>query len=267
MKLKLNISPCPNDTFMFDAIINKRIDTEGLDFDIQFLDIECLNQNIINDTTIDISKISYAILPLISSNYTVLDSGSALGFGNGPLLVSREKNLELNNKIKLATPGEHTTANLLINKLFPEIKNKSYELFSTIAESVKRGKYDAGVLIHEGRFTYQNQGLHLISDLGQEWEKQTQLPLPLGAIVVNKNLDVALARKINNILRQSILYAQQNPEASYDFIKSHAQEMDKKVIRDHINMFVNEFSVSLNSKGRKAVQELTSIVDESIFLE
>lgn len=259
MKLKLNISPCPNDTFMFDAIINQRIDTEGLDFDVQFYDIEHLNQNIIADNTLDVSKISYAILPIIQSNYRVLDAGSALGFGNGPLLVSSDPNQKIDSNLRIAIPGEHTTANLLINKLFPDIKHRESLLFSQIARSVREGKYDAGVLIHEGRFTYQQMGLHLLADLGAEWEQRTQLPLPLGAIVVNRNIEPPVAQTINRVLRRSITYAQQHPQESASFVQEHAQEIDPQVIEKHINMFVNEFSVSLGDKGRKAVFELTAV--------
>ncbi len=256
MKLKVNISPCPNDTFMFEAMLSGRIDCEGLSFEANFLDIEQLNQTILKDNSLHISKISYAILPHITGNYKLLDSGSALGFGNGPLLVAKSENLELNANTRLVCPGENTTANMLVKKLFPEIQTIEYMLFSDIAEAVTKGKYDAGVLIHEGRFTYADKGLKLIADLGKLWEERYNLPLPLGAIVANKSLDVQLTAKIDRILNRSIQYAFDDPKASIDFIKSHARELNEQVINNHINMFVNNFSLSLGEIGRKGVNEL-----------
>ncbi|MFI3330583.1 MAG: 1,4-dihydroxy-6-naphthoate synthase [Rikenellaceae bacterium] len=267
MKLKLNISPCPNDTFMFDALIHARVDTEGLEFDVNYLDIEQLNEQVTQDNTIDISKISYAILPHILDNYKALDSGSALGYGNGPLVVSHKKGLEISENTSLICPGERTTARLLIAKIFPQIKNIDNQIFCDIADSVAAKKYDAGVIIHEGRFTFAEKNLHLVADLGKEWEQLTGLPLPLGAIVVNKNLDENLMQKINRVLKRSILYAQENPLASREFILSHAQELSNEVIENHINMFVNEFSVSLTSKGERAVRELCGINEENIFVK
>lgn len=258
MKLKLSISPCPNDTFMFEALINRRVDTCGLDFEVSFADIEQLNARTIARKA-DVSKISYAILPLISEDYQMLSSGSALGRGNGPLLVSKEA-LDLSDEtIKLAVPGEHTTANLLVQRLFPLLKNRIPILFSEIAERVATGELDAGILIHEGRFTYANIGLHLCADLGAEWERQTAMPLPLGGIAVARHLGEDVAKTVENVVRASVEYAMMHPEVSRDFVHNYAREMDEKVIASHISLFVNDFSVEIGEVGRCAVKELTGV--------
>lgn len=259
MKLKLNISPCPNDTFMFDAIINHRIDCRGFEFDVTFADIEELNKmvcNIDTEKVIDISKISYAILPQISEDYSLLDSGSAMGRGNGPILVSKYDTLP--DSPKVAIPGEYTTANLLLRRFYPQIEDKIPILFSEIGDSVINGEYDAGVLIHEGRFTYETKGLKLISDLGIEWENREGVPLPLGAIVVHNSLDQDVQISIESLLRESIEYAMANPMVSRDFIKQYAQEMDESVIDNHISLFVNEYSLSLGDEGCRAISTLLS---------
>ncbi len=262
-KLKLSISPCPNDTFMFDALVNGRIDTEGLDFEVAFADIEELNWGVVEGRAV-ISKVSCAVLPLIADRYAVLDSGSALGRGNGPLLVSRG-GVDLSDpSLRIAVPGEHTTANLLMNKIFPHLKNKRPLLFSDIASAVADGRYDAGVLIHEGRFTYAEKGLRLEADLGVEWDRLTGLPLPLGAIVVSRDVPADVREKIERLLRKSIEYAFANPDAGAEFIRSHAQELSPEVLRQHIYMFVNDYSLSLDDEGRRAVMALTGL-DDKIF--
>ncbi len=266
MKLKLNISPCPNDTFMFDAMINCRIDTGGLQFDTSFADIEELNALALRGEA-DICKVSWTVVPAIAYRYRILTSGSALGRGNGPLLVARRDVDTADNSLRIAVPGEHTTANMLIHKLFPTLTNRTPILFSEIADRVAAGEFDAGVLIHEGRFTYANKGLQLIADLGEEWERATSLPLPLGAIVVSRRLPEKVQTAINQILCESVQYAFRHPEASTDFVREHAQEMDAQVIADHIALFVNDFSVDLGVDGRRAAAALTGIDDETIFVD
>ena len=259
MKLKLNISPCPNDTFMFDAIINHRIDCRGFEFDVTFADIEELNNmvcNIDSDRIIDISKVSYAILPLILDEYNLLDSGSAMGRGNGPIFVSKHDTLPASPKV--AIPGEYTTANLLLKKFYPDIVDKTPVLFSKIGDAVIEGEYDAGVLIHEGRFTYEKKGLKLISDLGVEWENSENVALPLGAIVVHNTLDQEVQESIESLVRESVEYAMANPMVSRDFIKQYAQEMDESVIDSHISLFVNSYSLSLGDDGCRAISALLS---------
>lgn len=265
MKLKLNISPCPNDTFMFDALVNGRIDTGDITFGLSFYDIEELNKRVL-EGDVDISKVSSAVLPAIADRYRVLTSGGALGRGNGPLLVARDDIRVTDTSLKIAVPGIHTTANLLMRKLFPRLRNRTPVLFSRIADSVAAGEFDAGVLIHEGRFTYAQKGLKLVADLGAEWERRTELPLPLGSIVVSRRLSVYLQDYINTLLRQSIWAAFQCPEVSQGFVQSHARELDPQVIESHIKLFVNDFSVDLGREGRMAVSELTGLKDNDIFV-
>lgn len=256
MRLKLNISPCPNDTFMFDAIINRRIDLDGFEFDVDYLDIEQLNQATM-ERKADVSKCSTAILPYITKRYSLLDSGSALGRGNGPLLVRRKGD---NTPIRhIAVPGLYTTANALISRLFPNVAKRTPMLFSEIAEAVECGRFDAGVLIHEGRFVYERRNLELVADLGLEWERRMQLPLPLGSIVIARDLGEDVARRFDALLRRSIEYAFANPMASREFIKAHAQELEDAVIDQHIALFVNDFSLSLGDEGRRAVEQLTAV--------
>lgn len=254
--LRLSISPCPNDTFMFDAIVNGRIDCEGLSFEVEYHDIEELNHGV-EALGPDISKISCAVLPAIKQHYRLLDSGAALGRGNGPLLVRRKGD---KGAIKhLLVPGVHTTANALVGRLFPQIEYREPMLFSKIAEAVERGDADGGVLIHEGRFVYERRNLELVADLGVEWERQTDLPLPLGGIVIKRELGDDMRSRVERVLRRSIEYAFDNPLLSRDYIKSHAQEMEDDVIEKHIALFVNDFSLSLGEQGRRAITLLTGL--------
>lgn len=251
--IRVAISPCPNDTFMFDAIINQRIDCRGMHFDVEYLDIEQLNAAAL-EHRFDITKCSAAVLPAIEHNYEVLDSGAALGRGNGPLLVRRKGDTTPLRHI--AVPGEHTTANSLVRRLFPEIEKRTPRLFSEIAEAVEKGEYDGGVLIHEGRFVYERRNLELVADLGLEWERRTSLPLPLGIITASKALGEERIRAFEALLGESIAYAFAHPTASRDFIKAHAQELEDNVIDKHIALFVNDFSLSLGAEGRHAIEEL-----------
>lgn len=241
---------------MFDAIINRRIDLEGFEFDVDYLDIEQLNQAALGRKA-DITKCSTVLLPYIWERYSLLDSGSALGRGNGPLLVRRSGDKTPIRHV--AVPGLYTTANSLINRLFPMIMKRTPMLFSEIAEAVEFGHFDAGVLIHEGRFVYERRNLELVADLGLEWERRMELPLPLGSIVVARDLGDDVAEKFDRLLRRSIEYAFAHPEASREFIKAHAQELDDEVIDKHIALFVNDFSLSLGEEGRRAVEQLTGI--------
>ena len=251
--LRLAISPCPNDTFMFDAIVNKRIDLEGYTFDVEYNDIEQLNERVLGGEA-EVSKCSTALLRAVGERYRLLDSGSALGRGNGPLLVRRKG--ETTPIKRIAVPGIYTTANALIGRLFPDIEERVPMLFSEIAASVERGEFDAGVLIHEGRFVYERRNLELVADLGLEWERQMELPLPLGSIIVDRSLGEEVARDVERLIRRSIEYAFANPSSSRDFIKSHAQELEDDVIDKHIALFVNDFSLTLGDEGRRAVKEL-----------
>ena len=241
---------------MFDAIVNRRIDCGDFEFEVTYLDIEQLNASAL-EHKYDITKCSTALLPAIYERYALLDSGSALGRGNGPLLVRRKGDTTPLKHI--AVPGEHTTANALVKRLFPEIECRTPRLFSEIAASVERGEYDGGVLIHEGRFVYHKSNLELVADLGIEWERRTALPLPLGAIVASRELEESTIREFEALLGRSIAYAFEHPALSRDYIKEHAQELDDKVIDSHIALFVNDFSLSLGREGRAAIEQLTGL--------
>ena len=251
-RLSLHISPCPNDTFAFDAIINGRIDHD-FDLAVVYHDIEVLNEGVLRSEP-DISKISYAVYPLVAEKYALLDSGSALGRGNGQLLVRRKGET---GKIRtVASPGLNTTANALLRRYFPEVEEVQQMLFSEIAASVERGDVDAGVLIHEGRFVYERRNLELVADLGKLWESETNLPLPLGAIIIKRELGEDLISKFDKLLSKSVRYAFANPLVSRDFVKEHAQELEDDVIEKHISLFVNDYTISLGEEGRKAVEKL-----------
>jgi 1,4-dihydroxy-6-naphthoate synthase len=256
MKLTLGFSTCPNDTFIFDAMVHKRIDTEGLEFELVLADVEELNKAAF-DHQIDISKLSYHAYAYIADNYVLLDSGSALGNNNGPLLISKHKIYPDEVKdVSIAIPGKNTTANLLLSIAYPEAKNKKEYLFSDIEEAVLSNEIDAGLIIHENRFTYAERGLKKIIDLGEYWETKTNLPIPLGGIVVNRKLPPEIQQKVNRVLRRSLEFAYENPTASLPFIKQYAQEMDEKVMRKHIGLYVNEYSLNLGEKGKEAIREL-----------
>ncbi len=262
MKLKLGISTCPNDTFMFDALLHNKIDTEGLSFDLFMADVEELNKRALNKS-LDVTKLSYHAYCYMSDNYVLLDSGSALGYKNGPLLISKHKVYpDEIDRLKIAIPGKLTTANLLLSIAYPKAQNKSEYIFSDIEDVVLSNECDAGLIIHENRFTYQQKGLKKIIDLGEYWEEKTKLPIPLGAIAVKRELSKDIQQKLNRVLRKSIEYAFENPNLSYDFVKQHAQEMEKDVVYKHINLYVNNFSVNLGDEGKQSINELFSKAQE-----
>lgn len=263
MKLKLGFSPCPNDTFIFEAMVHGRIDTEGLDFDWFLADVEELNSRAM-DGSVDITKMSYHAYALAAENYLVLDSGSALGRGNGPLVVSKRMIWpdELGEAL-IAIPGKNTTANLLFSIFWPEATRKREYLFSDIPEAILSGEADAGVIIHETRFTYRAMGLRKVADTGEYWEKLTGgLPLPLGGIVVSRSLGVATAEKVNRCVRRSIEYAFAHPGHSVDFIAKNARETEASVTAEHIRLYVNSYSLSLGQEGREAVERLLELARE-----
>jgi 1,4-dihydroxy-6-naphthoate synthase len=262
MKLTLGFSPCPNDTFIFDAMVHGRIDTEGLDFTYLLADVEDLNKRAFNNE-LDITKMSYYAYAYVAQNYLILDSGSALGHRNGPLLISKRK-LDLSNisDARIAIPGKYTTANMLFSIAWPEARNKKEYLFSDIDKALLNEEVDAGLIIHETRFTYHKKGLHKLADMGEFWEKLTGLPIPLGTIVINRRLPEETALKVNRIIRRSLEYAYQNSLASYDFVVANAKEMESTVMNNHIKLFVNRFSMNLGKEGRKSINELFRIAGE-----
>lgn len=262
MKLTLGFSPCPNDTFIFDALIHGRIDTEGLEFEVFLGDVEALNRRAFA-ADLDITKLSYHAYAYLTENYLLLDAGSALGNNCGPLLIARTTiPIEEVAKLKIAIPGKLTTANFLLSLAFPEANNKTELLFSEIETAVLNGAYDAGLIIHENRFTYAEKGLIKLIDLGEFWEQSTGLPIPLGGIVIKRSLGAEVIQKVNRIIRRSVEYAWANPAASENYIAEHAQEMDPAVRRQHIELYVNHFSADLGLQGRAAVQHLFKVAEE-----
>jgi 1,4-dihydroxy-6-naphthoate synthase len=256
MKFTLGFSPCPNDTFIFDALVNKKINTEGLDFQVVLEDVETLNQWAMQGK-LDISKISYGVLPLVLDRYALLDAGGALGKGVGPLLIAREPIPlpEINDR-SIAIPGQRTTAHLLFSLAFPEAKDRHFTIFSAIEDAVLSGKMDCGVIIHENRFTYQKRGLVKLLDLGEFWEKETGAPIPLGGIVLKRGQTEALSQQVNRLIRESLAYAFARYPQLPDYVREHAQEMDEQVMRQHIDLYVNNYSLSLGVDGKKAVEVL-----------
>lgn len=266
-KLNIAFSTCPNDTFMFDALVNRRLEVNNFSVDVHLADIEELNKMALEGGS-DISKISYAAYPSISDNYQLLSAGSALGYKNGPLIISRRKIYpdEL-AEVKMAIPGKMTTANFLLSILFPEVNNKSEYLFSDIEEAVLSDEIDAGLVIHETRFVYKKKGLKLVSDLGELWEKKFNLPIPLGGIVVRRDFPEEVKLDIQKTISESIQFAFNNRNASLQYIKEHAQELDDEVINQHIDLYVNDFSVDLGEEGRNAVELLFSEGEKSGLFE
>ena len=254
MKLTLGFSPCPNDTFIFDALVHHKIDTEGLEFEVIFADVEQLNKWACQGK-LDITKLSYNAFTHCVNDYALLDSGSAIGNNCGPLLI-KKPNTILTKESKIAIPGKYTTANMLLNIAFPNHQNKVEILFSEIENNVLKGRADAGLIIHENRFTYEVKGLEKEKDLGEFWEEETGLPIPLGGIVTNRRLPLATQQKIERVLRKSVEFAFENPNSSADYVKFHAQEMGKEVVDAHIALYVNNYSISLGEQGRKAVELL-----------
>lgn len=281
MKLTLGFSPCPNDTFIFDALIHHKIDTEGLDFEVFYDDVETLNQKAMRGE-LDITKLSYHAFAYVADKYVLLDAGSALGFGVGPLLICKGDPEELvsnlksqTSNLKIGIPGKYTTANFLLGLAFPGATNKTELVFSDIEDAVLDGRIDVGLIIHENRFTYQDKGLQKIIDLGGYWEKQTGCAIPLGGIVANRNLPPEIQLKINRVLRKSVEFAFANPKSGLEFIRSHAQEMSEEVMYKHIDLYVNQYSVDLGIEGRKAIKLMLDTahekniipqISESIFL-
>lgn len=261
MIIKIGFSPCPNDTFIFDALVNNKIDTEGLTFSAELKDVQTLNEWAIAGK-LPITKLSYGVLPLVMQQYRLLNSGSALGKGVGPLLIATKQNAALKVEDQLiAIPGENTTAHLLFNYKYPGASNKIFLRYDAIEDFVLAGK-GLGVIIHENRFTYATRGLEKITDLGDFWEQTTGAYIPLGGIVVKKDMDILLQQKIDQLIQKSIAFAfDQYPELCH-YIRFHAQEMEEKVMRQHIDLYVNEFSRSLGDIGKGAIFQLLKVYNQ-----
>ncbi len=255
MKLTIGYSPCPNDCFIFDALIHNKIDTEGLQFEVRLEDVESLNQKALHGY-LDITKLSYHAYAYALNHYILLRAGSALGFNCGPLLVHSSKfKLDLEN-MKVAIPGKLTTANLLLSIAFPHLKDKKEYVFNEIENAVLSGEVDAGLIIHENRFTYKEKGLEKILDLGEYWDAMIHAPIPLGGIVVKRDMDPELQQKVNRLIKKSVEFAFANPESCMDYVRAHAQEMSEEVMKKHIALYVNDFSIDLGETGINAVKLL-----------
>jgi 1,4-dihydroxy-6-naphthoate synthase len=265
MKLSLGFSPCPNDTFIFDALVNNKINTGGLQFGVVLEDVQTLNEWALQGK-LDISKISYGVLPIVTNEYTLLESGGALGKGVGPLLITPKKQgitFEEVNDAVIAIPGKNTTAHMLFTLAFPRAKKKLFKMFNEIEDVVLSGEAHAGVIIHENRFTYQLRGLHKLMDLGDYWEKETGLSIPLGGIVAKRSLEKDVIKKVDALIKRSVEHAYQyNYKKLSDFVKMHAQEMHEKIMRQHIDLYVNNYSIGLGTDGRSAVVKMVEIYQQ-----
>ena len=265
MTLSLGFSPCPNDCFMFDAIVNRRIDLEGLSFTPHLADVEALNRETFAGTA-DVTKLSYHAYAYCRRDYALLESGSALGRNCGPLLISLREiapDEVRQGTLRIAIPGVYTTANFLLGLAFPEARDRTPLVFSEIEGALLDGRFDAGVIIHENRFTYESKGLHKIIDLGEFWEGATGTPIPLGAIAVRRSLPDAVKQSVNRVVRRSVEYAFAHREASLPYVRAHAQEMSEEVMYKHIDLYVNQYSIDLGPDGRQAV---TTLFDKAAAL-
>ena len=253
--LSLAFSPCPNDCFIFDAIVHGRVDLEGLRFDVRLADVEALNQAAFAGRA-DITKLSFHAYAYCADKYVLLDAGSALGRNCGPLLISRRPippEEVAAGGLRIAIPGKYTTANFLAGLAFPAAKDKTPMLFSDIEGAVADGRYDAGLIIHENRFTYEQKGLRKIVDLGEFWEEETGAPIPLGGIVIRRSLPDDVKQRVNRVIRRSVEHAFAHPQDSRPYVRAHAQEMSEEVMYKHIDLYVNDYSVDLGPEGRRAV--------------
>lgn len=274
-KITLGFSPCPNDTFIFDAIVNKKIDLKGLDFEVILADVEALNQ-MANRGELDVTKLSYYAYTAVQNSYILLNSGSALGYNCGPLVIAKPDFNPANiDSAKIYIPGAQTTANFLFTLKYPNAKNKQAVLFSEIEDAVVNGDADLGLIIHENRFTYQDKGLVALADLGEFWQSTTGYPIPLGGIAAKRSLDKETLQLVNELIKQSVEYAFANTQDAMPYIRAHAQAMEEAVMLQHINLYVNKNSIDLGEDGKAAIhfmynkaQELGLIneVSKSLFI-
>lgn len=269
MKLTIGFSPCPNDTFIFDALVNKKIDTDGFEFDVILEDVETLNEWAL-EGKLNITKLSFPAFFRSLDHYTLLHSGSALGKGVGPLLIT-DSNQEITdeeiNQASIALPGANTTANLLFSFAYPGAKDKKFMLFSAIENALLNKEVDLGVIIHENRFTYQQRGLYKVTDLGEFWEEKMNLPIPLGGIAINQSIKRSTALKIDDLIKRSLEYAFKNYPLITEYVTKHSQEMSEDVMRQHIDLYVNNFSLDLGDDGKKAIDTLYHVFLEMNDLE
>ncbi|MFM7645431.1 MAG: 1,4-dihydroxy-6-naphthoate synthase [Sphingomonadales bacterium] len=255
MTISIGFSPCPNDTYVFDAMVHHAIDTHGIEFDVYIEDVETLNEWAL-EGRLDITKLSFPALFGAQGNYRLLNSGAALGKGVGPLLVAKKAPpANWTQESLVALPGKHTTAHLLFSMAFAEATQKKFVLFSQIEEMVLSEQAALGVLIHENRFTYEAKGLQKVMDLGSYWEQQTGVPIPLGGIAIKRSLPISLGQTIEAAIAASLLHARQQTIIS-QFVCSHAQNMEPAVLQQHIDLYVNDYTLSLGAKGKNAIRTL-----------
>lgn len=270
--IDLGFSPCPNDTFIFDALVNQKIDTKGYTFNLHLEDVQTLNEWALQGK-LPLSKISYGVWPLIKNTYALLNAGGALGKGVGPMLIyKKDVNNVLDNKfvqnegkpnietMTVAVPGLNTTAHLLFSLAFPQVKNKKFLVFNEIEDAVLSGKVDAGVIIHENRFTYEQKGLSKWMDLGTYFEETFNAPIPLGGIIARNDMPKEEVQLLDSLIKESVQYAfEKNYETLPEFVKCHAQEMSEQVMRQHIDLYVNDFSVDMGDAGKTAIAQLEKV--------
>ncbi len=262
MQLSLGFSPCPNDTFIFDALLHGKVDTEGLEFIPFIADVEALNQRAFAGD-IAVTKLSYHAFAHLTDQYALLDAGSALGNNCGPLLVAKTPlDQAAIEAARIAIPGKMTTANFLLSLAYPAARDKQETLFSDIENAVLSGRADAGLLIHENRFTYQDLGLVKLVDLGEYWETTTGLPIPLGGIVVHRDLPPDIQQRVNRVMRRSVAYAFEYPQDVMPFVRQHAQAMEEAVMKAHIDLYVSHYTLDLGEAGRAAVHQMFRLARE-----
>lgn len=260
MKLSLGFSPCPNDTFIFDALVNKKIDAHGLEFDIVLEDVETLNEWALQGK-LDITKLSFPAFFRSIDHYILLNSGSALGKGVGPLLISKKDIPFTADEIQhslIAIPGLNTTANLLFSFAFPKAIKKTFMRFDKIEDYILDAHHDhtLGVIIHENRFSYQQKGLHKVADLGELWEQKMEVPIPLGGIAIKRSIEKEISGKVEQLIRKSIEYAFQHYPKITTYVKEHSQTMSESVMKQHIDLYVNDYSIDLGVEGKMAIKTL-----------
>jgi 1,4-dihydroxy-6-naphthoate synthase len=262
--IDIGFSPCPNDTFIFDALVNHKIDTKGYDFKLHLEDVQTLNEWALQGK-LPYSKISYGVWPKIKNQYQLLESGGALGKGVGPLLIYKEDKINLSGKpdektMRVAIPGMDTTAHLLFSLAFPDVKNKVFLVFNEIEEAVLSGMVDAGVIIHENRFTYAAKGLSKWMDLGHYFETSFNAPIPLGGIIARKDQPQDEINMMDVLIQESVQFAfNNNYEQLSEFVTSHAQEMSEQVMRQHIDLYVNDYSIQMGEVGKNAIAKLEEV--------
>ena len=254
---RVGLSPCPNDTFMFDALLHNKINLENCVFTPVMEDVQQLNERAMR-ADLEITKMSFFAYTKVANEYKILNAGSALGKNCGPILISKkpiDKDADLSH-LKVCIPGANTTANLLLSIFYPQLKNKTAILFSDIETALLNGDYDAGLIIHENRFTYKQKGLHKIVDLGEAWQQDTGYHIPLGCIVVKRSMEEAVQKKIDKLLQKSVKYAFSHPDSVMKYVRQHAQEMDETVMKQHIVLYVNNYSIDLGLQGKTAIAQL-----------